>query len=250
MADSTYDLKISSLREVVEKSDFAGPPTIDLVARAQRGVRQKGRRLGVFPASFNPITVSHAELIFEAAESASLDEILLVLDKRAMDKEIFGASLEDRLFMLILFSQDSPSISVGLSNKGRFLDKLPPLEKLYPPDTEIFFIVGYDTIARVLDRKYYEDRDSSLDSLFAKSKFLVANRGDKGIDEVHNLFEMEENRRFCDRVDVLKISELTAFISSTKVRDRTKEGKRIGDLVPPQIESFIQRMGLYRASRQ
>ena len=75
---------------------------------------------GVFPFSFNPITQGHMAILQGAAEIRTLREILLVLDAQAMDKEIVGATLVDRLLMLRVLFEDHPRFSVGLSNRGLF----------------------------------------------------------------------------------------------------------------------------------
>ena len=119
-------------------------------------------RLGIFPASFNPPTMAHLALIREAKKQGNLDEILILLDIQAMDKEPVGATFEDRLTMLKKVFGRDPKVSIGLSNRGLFLEKLKPLRKYYPSPISFFFIVGFDTILRVMDKKYYPNRKEVL----------------------------------------------------------------------------------------
>lgn len=201
--------------------------------------------MGVFPASFNPLTIAHRELIDKATQKGKLDEILLVLDKKTTDKPLFGASLEDRLLMLTLFARDKPNISIALSSHGLFVDKLMALKQVYPSRTEIFFIVGYDTIIRVLDEKYYQDREAALNQLFEGSRFLVANRGGKSIKDIRRLFELEGNEKYRDKIDTFQISPSLAGVSSTQVRRLVRGGESIAHLVPPEVDLFIRGTGLY-----
>ena len=140
-----------SIREVIEITDLGGPPTINFIRRARKGIETENRKLGVFPSSFNPLTEAHVEII-EEAKKYDPSEILLVLDKENIDKGIFGASLEDRLLVLLLFFDSDDEISIALSSHGLFLDKARALENEYPPATKIVFLVGYDTIVRILDK--------------------------------------------------------------------------------------------------
>jgi len=245
MAD-IYDFKrLFTLHKTVEETDLEGPPTLHFVLRCKGG-----RRLGVFPSSFNPLTTAHVELIDKAAQKGKLDEILLVLDKRTTDKPLFGATLEDRLLMLTLFARDKPNISIALSSHGLFVDKLMALKQVYPSGTEIFFIVGYDTIIRVLDEKYYQDREVALNQLFEGSRFLVANRREKNIKDIHRLFELKENEKYRDKIDTFQISPSLAEVSSTQVRRLVKEGESIGHLVPPEVDLFIRETRLYAQSNE
>lgn len=234
-----------SIREVIEITDLGGPPTINFIRRAKKGIEIENRKLGVFSASFNPLTKAHIEII-EQAEKHDLSEILLVLDKENIDKEIFGASLEERLLMLLRFFDSDEEISIALSSHGLFLDKARALENEYPPATKIVFLVGYDTIVRILDKKYYQDREASLDELFAKSEFLIAGRSDKEEKAIFDLFQREENRRFEHKIGALKIAPYVSSISSTQVRERVKKGEPITGLVPDRIAFLIEEMKLYK----
>ncbi len=164
-----------SICEVIKMTDPSGPPTINFVRRAKKGIETGGQKLGVFPGSFDPLTEAHIEVIAEAREY-KLGEILLVLDIVNIDKSTFGASLEDRLLMLLLFFAGDEEISIALSSHGLFLDKVRALQGKYPPATGIVYLVGYDTIVRILDKKYYQDREAAVTELFADSEFLVAGR--------------------------------------------------------------------------
>ncbi|MBI2875927.1 MAG: nicotinate-nicotinamide nucleotide adenylyltransferase [Candidatus Tectomicrobia bacterium] len=228
--------------------------------------------IGIFPGSFNPLTLAHVELIRQAQERFCLEEMILVLDSRAMDKEIFGASLEDRLVMLRLFARAFPHYRIALSSHGRFLDKLQALRQRYPfASVSFYFIVGYDTLVRILDPKYYVDREAALRELFQGSYFLVANRADPaspqppsspaghhceaprpaqdelagGRAEIEALLDRKENQAFRDRIAFLPLSSFYASISSTMVRERVARGEEISGLVPPEIHGFIEETKLY-----
>ena len=224
-------------------------PRIYFVRRA-KGEEKKGKiSLGVLASSFNPLTRAHLALIGRARKEYRLGEVLLLLDKENVDKDFFEVSLKDRLLMLMLFFKETPYISLGLSSHGLFLDKLKALEEVYPSETDIFFIVGYDTLIRVLDEKYYDDRDSALRTLFNKSTFLVASREDKKIDAIYDLLNREENREFKGKIGALKLPDSFSDISSSKVRDFIKRGRPIDDLVLPKIEQFIKKKELYLTYR-
>lgn len=241
--------RLERLQEITRNAPLEGPPVLRWVRRAPQGIKQPGKGLGVFPSSFNPPTTAHRILIERARRFESLDEVLLVLDRKPLNKEIFGASLEERLAMILLFCQKDPTVSVAFTNRGRFVEKLALLLKAYPPRTTIRFIVGYDTLIRVLDSKYYDNRDTSLKVLFSGCEFLVATRGPTGIKRIREFIHRPENRSFSKRIKPFTIPFPIRQISSTHVRDAIRIEQEIAEIVPPEIASYIERKGLYGESR-
>jgi nicotinic acid mononucleotide adenylyltransferase len=205
--------------------------------------------LGVFPASFNPPTKAHEALVRAAQKVVPLDECLLLLDLKAMDKEVVGASWEDRLVMLLILFGEESACSVGVCNRGLFLEKIAAVHHAYPKDTEIHFIVGHDTMVRILDRKYYGDRDMNLRSLFSKSRFLVANRGANDEKSLLTLFAHEENRPFAARVTALTLTPAAASVSSSEARRRLAMGESVRGLVSPAVAEFCRQQGFYDRQR-
>lgn len=100
-------------------------------------------------------------------------------------------------------------------------------------------------MVRILDPKYYGDRDKALRLLFAQARFLVANR--EGCDErdLKELFGLEENRPFAAQVLPLTLPPALTWISSTLVRRQLAEGKSAHGLIPPKLEEFLRKQGLY-----
>ena len=174
-----------------------------------------------------------------------LDEILALLDAQAMDKKIIGAGLEDRAIMLERLFRRDQKISIGISNRGLFIEKLVPARKLYPSAVEFTFIVGFDTILRVLDRKYYEAPEASLDALFERSGFLVANRGEQDQEHFEALLENPAHQKYENEISFLRLPKKFCSISSSLVRERLREGKPVEDLVPSPVLRFIEAKGLY-----
>ena len=234
-----------NLRETIEKLRTRRRPSIHLIRKAPRGLRGRKGRLGIFPASFNPPTKAHVALIREATKRFKLDEILVLLDLQAMDKRIVGAPLEERVKMLKLLFERYSRVSIGLSNRGLFLEKIKPLKRLFPSPAKFVFIVGFDTILRVFDQKYYRNRKRSLDLLFKACEFLVANRGEDERKSFERLFLKRGNQEYKRRVQFLTLSREFTSISSSLVREMIGEGKPVGDLVPSPVLRFIKKAGFY-----
>jgi nicotinamide-nucleotide adenylyltransferase len=242
--------RLEWLRGIIRDAPLEGPPVLQWVRRAPQGITRPSRSLGVFPSSFNPPTTAHRVLIERARSVEPMHEIILILDRRPLDKRVFGASLEERLSMILTGWQEDPTISVAFTNRGRFVEKLVLLKKAYPNNTTIKFIVGYDTLIRVLDPKYYKDRDDALGRLFGDSRFLVAGRGNASIEEIKELISRTNNRPFSERIIPFEIPHSMANMSSTQARNEIRRGRDIDNCVPSEIASYIERKGLYGKLRQ
>jgi nicotinate (nicotinamide) nucleotide adenylyltransferase len=240
------DKAMDRLHRKVEDFKAIQTPSLLIIRKAPRGISASKGRLGIFPASFNPPTKAHLALIREAKRQHQLKEILVLLDLAPMDKRITGASIEDRLIMMKILFQWDPNVSIGLSNRGRFVDKLAPLRKLYPVPVGFLFIVGFDTILRVMDERYYRDRLRAIARLFQECQFWIAHRGDEREDSFEDFFRRKENRAYRNRVSFFVLPEEVSFLSSSLVRKTIRQGKSATELVPPKILRFIQDTGLYQ----
>src|SRR5215210_4316228 len=113
------------LRKIIERVQTGGEPHVELIKRAE----MTGARLGVFAASFNPITVAHLELMRRAASQFSLDETLALAGKTNADKKEYECPLEERLRMLALALAGDPCVSTGLASHAYYVDMLTALER-------------------------------------------------------------------------------------------------------------------------
>ena len=236
-------------RKIIERVRTDSEPQIELIKRAE----MTGPRLGVFAASFNPITIAHVELMRRAASQFSLDETLALAGKTNADKDSYECPLEDRLRMLALTFAGDGGVSMGLSSHAYYVDMLTALERAYPPETHLHFIVGFDTFERVLDphgrytAKYFRsfnNRADALRHLLARSRIIVAGRAGADYTNVRALVEREQ-AELTDRILYLDFPSDLGERSATEVRARVRAGQPITGLVPPVVEAYIYERGLY-----
>ncbi len=73
------------------------------------------------------------------------------------------------------------AVEVGVIKHARFLDKSIELEKHYPEEEQVY-LIGYDTLIRLLDPKYYptEYTLEPLASFFQKNRIQCTYRPDDG----------------------------------------------------------------------
>jgi nicotinic acid mononucleotide adenylyltransferase len=219
--------------------DPHGPPRLSFARRAPAGIGERPGTLICLSASFNPLTVAHVWLIREAGRMTSPDEVLLLLAKANVDKVVFGLPLERRLSLLARFVESRPAFSVAACNQGRFVDKSQAIRPHYPPGTRLTFVVGFDTLVRLFDPKYYADRDASLSTLFRASDFIAANRAPDPPEAVTAFLARPDAAPYVHRIRVIHLPAEIAAISATSIRTRLARGESVTRLVPPEIEPLL-----------
>lgn len=234
---------VEKYRALMAKLDPAGPPTAQFVQRTTAPLTQMGKRLGVLDASFNPLTNAHEALIQYARDKFAFEEMSLLLSGANVDKDLFGADLGQRLTMLIDYA--SADLSVAVCSHARFIDKAQALGALCPKDTQIYFIVGHDTLIRIFDPRYYTDMNRELPVLFARCHIVSATRRNQGQEAFDTFMSRPECIPFANHVHLLQLPASFGNISSTQIRKKIKTGAAITHLVPPTIAQSIQALGLY-----
>jgi len=244
---------VEALKTRVRRAIAALAPTEAPTIVWIRRVEQPPAHLGVFPASFNPLTRAHLEIIARARAQFHLEAIALLPSLTNADKRAYEASLEDRAAMLLMTFEADPTIAIGVASHPFFADMIVPLRREYP-SSEITFLVGSDTFERVLDRegrylgryyKPYPDRVAVLEDLFSQSRMIVATRGRITCATFEQLLD-EETMRFRSRLACLELPEEVKVISATDVRRRLRAGESIAGLVPEPVHAYLRASGLYR----
>jgi len=239
---------LARFQEIIAEVEGSARPLIRFLHRAEGGGALERKKLGVFPSSFNPITVAHNKIVSQTRDAFQLDEVLLLLDLRNVDKGVFGASLEDRLAMICEFCKASTHLSAAMASHGLFVDKVPALLEVYSQDVEIHFIVGQDTIERVLDASYYRERDRSLSELFQRARFIVVPREERGEEGVKGLINRPVNRPYRKRIEIMALESAFCAISSTLVRGLVAKRMPFEHMVPEAVFRYIKKRDLYRSS--
>lgn len=226
--------------KLVNQLDSNAPPQVVIVHRTSEPIHKSGKKLGIFSGSFNPLTVAHIKMVEEARERFQLDELLLLLAKANVDKDVFGWPLAGRILTLKRYAEKHNNVSVGISSHGRYIDKIEALKTLYPVETAYHFIVGYDTLVRIVDPKYYTDVQTELQHLFSQCNFIVANRDHVDIETIKQFLAQPTLQPYSASIAYLTLPDFYAEVSSTEVRQRIEQGETVSHLVPPVIAEFLE----------
>ncbi len=147
---------------------------------------------------------------------------------------------------------NAPPIAVVLTSHGTFFDINRSLQSEVFPGiaSNIHYIVGYDTLIRIYDPKYYKaDLQSLLDEFYTTAHLLCADRPHEGsgISLVELVDSVIEHK---DRVRLLSNwssqDEASFSISSSLVRQTVSNRGDYSPLVPSSIYAYIESTSLYR----
>jgi len=172
-------------------------------------------RVLILDSSFNPPHFGHAALVkksilYRFPEKSNVStstinrkSVLLLLSLKNADKK--SADLRnyaERLDMIQLLASHISAdygiaCSIGLTDKSLFAEKINAIsEELNKPEVKYTFLLGFDTLVRLLDPKYYPGQSvsSALKPLFSNSDCFILSRDDKK-------YTQEEQRKYVQRFE-------------------------------------------------
>lgn len=212
--------------------------------------------LYILDSSFNPPTNAHLALALSTLAWSKNPTVLLLLAIQNADKQEKPASFEHRLEMIELLARKIEATSsakalVALTKHPRFVDKAKEVATSFPLVKEIMWLVGYDTLVRILDKKYYTGTlEESLGEFWEKNRLVCAIRGD---DVVERAFLEKTRSGEFDGVpaswaNYIKIIEpVGKEESSTRARRAAAEERweEVREVVPEDVAVYVQKKRLY-----
>lgn len=209
-------------------------------------------------------TLSKGNLSQPKSLNNTLCSLLLLLSVKNADKiHPAPALFEHRLAMMQLMAQKwyadtNVDVSIGITRHAKFVDKLVSIIKELELPVKLTFAVGYDTLVRILDEKYYVP-DKLLDSLrefMASSDIFCLTRTDadksdleqiKFVKDVGNGHFAHIPLSWAKSIHMVNVPEsAVCTISSSQLRRNYAENESVGSsLVDKSINNYILENKLY-----
>ena len=198
-------------------------------------------RLGVMGGTFNPIHLGHLMIAEEARQAFHLKKVLFVPSYITPNKDVCGATAEQRVAMTRLATADNPYFTVSdmeMRRRGNSytVDTLRLLKEIYGPSHSLYFISGTDTIHDLHNWNNPEE-------ILSLCQFIGATRpdGSEQIDSIISSFgELGKN--------ILKLPVPTMEISSTELRRRIRLGLSVRYMMPSAVVEYIRKNGVYQCT--
>ena len=197
------------------------------------------RRLGVLGGTFDPIHYGHLAAAQEARYELALEQVLFAPAAQPPHKPDEPRSdVHHRLRMVELAIEGQVGFALSRVDVDRpgphyTADMLALLQRAWGPGTDLFFVIGSDSLGDILDWHQPE-------RIIAQAKLAVAKRPGAGVDV--DALE-RELPGLSGRVCWVEIPLLQ--ISSTDLRARVRQGRPISFFLPPAVEAYVLEQGLY-----
>lgn len=197
----------------------------------------------LFGGSFDPIHIGHVEVARASLEKLNAEKVVFIPAKRSPHKhDDPGASAQDRIEMVTLAIENEKVFRVSPCEVTRAepsytLDTLKLFRQEYPPETDICFLIGADTIID-LHRWYKVEELMNLCRLCTMYRGGL-NRPDfsilKGVFPPERIAQLQND-----------IIETPLYdISSTEIRKRLAQGQSADKFLDPKVANYIRQNELY-----
>ncbi len=187
-------------------------------------------KIAIFGGTFDPIHLGHVQGALNIYEEFKLDKIYFVPAYIAPLKDMAYASINDRVNMVYLATQDYDYFEVSTyeiynsrSNTYTYNTVNYFSEKF--SEDEIYLIIGYDQYLQF-------DSWKNTDQIFEKAKVIVMPRGDESGQDISD-----------DRFLFSKMQKID--ISSTMIRSKIAKRKSFKDFLDKKVYDYIVERELY-----
>lgn len=288
MTTTTSDIAMPSPQSLLTalKTFIPSPRNFQILHSIPHGASlpaaQPPQTLYILDSSFNPPTLAHLRIcesaLHDDPRAAAADKrLLLLLATQNADKPAKPAAFEQRLKMMCLLAQDLRTrrgkketaeegvpIDIGVTKLPIFVDKVKEIADpdIYGEQVEQVHLIGFDTLVRLMDTKYYPPQHTlqPLETLFGKHRVRVTRRTDDkwGGREEQDAYiqalaqgqrEEEGGKRvWAEKIDLVEgRREGDEVVSSTKVREAIGRSDRgaLQKMVAENIASWILEEELY-----
>ncbi|RMZ77525.1 hypothetical protein DV737_g4317, partial [Chaetothyriales sp. CBS 132003] len=227
------------------------------------------KRLFVLDSSFNPPSKAH-EWIAKSAVPGPPEQAGGFADRMIMMACLARDLLADVEAEVADIDPGGLVIDIGLTKKPYFVGKAEAIDQsgVYGTGVEQVHLVGFDTLTRIFERKYYAELGLEVLTPFLKRHRLrVLTRPDdedakKGwgngqeqaewLDKMRRgeLEELGCRKEWAERIELVDAEkeEVAGGVSSTKAREAVKTGRwqDVDKLLGPTVAAWVRETGLYQ----
>ncbi|ASW43991.1 nicotinate-nucleotide adenylyltransferase [Clostridium isatidis] len=197
------------------------------------------KKIGIIGGTFNPVHLAHLYIAYEAKLQLKLDKVIFMpagSPPHKKNEDILEASLRYEMVKRAIEGFEDFEVSDYEILKNGYSYTHETLEHFKCEDNKLYFITGADCLMDI-------EKWNNPGKIFELSNFVVFNRpgyNDKDLINQKNKI----NIKFNTNIKFLDIINLE--ISSSMIRERIKEGKRVDFFLPKGVLDFIIENRIYK----
>ena len=198
-------------------------------------------RIAIYGGTFNPPHIAHIRACKAFFEKIKPDRLIVIPDFLPPHKDVAdGVTSEDRLEMTRLAFEDIPYAEVSdmeIKRGGRSYTAI-TLSELKTDQNELYFLCGTDMFLS-LESWYRPDVIFSLATIC-----YVRRENDTENDK--KLAEAEKHYTKKYGANIVSVGVEAMELSSSEIRTKIKHNLNVLNLVPENVNDYIQSRGIYR----
>jgi len=202
------------------------------------------RNIGLFGGTFDPPHLGHLIIAQSLVEQVPLDRMVFVPSGHPPHKQDRVLTAGDyRIRMLELALADNPAFSISdwelhQASLTYTIHSVRHYHEEYP-DAQLFWIIGADNLADLPTWHQF-------DRLIEEVQIVTAWRGGFDIDRVLAGLRPQLTEAQFERLRTRVVRTPQIEICAQDLRTRVRAGLTLRYHVPPAVENYIRREGLYR----
>ena len=197
------------------------------------------KRYGIMGGTFNPIHLAHLYIAYEAKEQLELDSVIFIPagnPPHKRNKHIIDSKFRLEMVKEAVKGYDGFLVSDYEIQKNGYSYTYETLQHFKSEDTELFFIAGGDSL---MDIETWKKPGEVLKNC----NFVIFNRGQFTKEELA-IQKASIEKKYDSSIILLDIANID--ISSSMIRDRLEEGRRVDFFLPSKVLNYINDNNLYQ----
>lgn len=199
------------------------------------------KRYGMMGGTFNPIHLAHLYIAYEAKEELNLDKIIFMVagnPPHKKESKIIDSKYRYNMVQKAIEGYEGFEISDYEIKKNGYSYTYETLNALKEDDLKLYFIAGADSL---MDIEKWKNTKEVLNNC----TFVVFNRGEFNRETLKSQKEYLENKY---QAEIVLLDIMSIDISSTIIRKRIKEEKKVDFFLPNKVLEYINYNNLYRGT--
>ena len=197
------------------------------------------KKYGIMGGTFNPIHLAHLYIAYEAKEKLNLDKIIFLPTgnpPHKKDESIVDSKFRYEMVKKAIESYDNFIIDDYEIKKAGYSYTYETLKHFNEEGVEIYFIAGGDSLMDV-------EKWRNTKEVLTECNFVVFNRGEFTKEVLLEQKYMLDNKYGCN---IIVLDVLNMDISSSIIREKLRNRKRVDFFLPKDIINYIDKNDLYK----